>query len=83
MNSLVTAIHKLKPTAEFTFKEADYSTIEWISLEGEAPTQQEIDAAIAEIEADEAAAKVAVEAQKQSILDRLGITADEAALLLK
>jgi hypothetical protein len=76
--SIPNAIRNLAPNSEFSIKENDYSTIEWIILEGKAPTQAEINAEIkrmaAEVEA-QAAAKVA-------LLDRLGITADEAKLLL-
>jgi hypothetical protein len=76
--SIPQAIRNLAPNSEFSIKENDYSTIEWIILEGKAPTQAEINAEIkrmaAEVEA-QAAAKVA-------LLDRLGITADEAKLLL-
>ena len=45
---LAAAIRLLKPNAEFSFTEADYSTIKWDILEGEAPTQAEIDAVNAE-----------------------------------
>jgi hypothetical protein len=82
MNYLVKAIFKLKPGSEFTFQNDDYSTIEWYVLEGEAPTQAEIDAAIEQVKADEAQAKLDKAANKAALLDRLGITADEARLLL-
>ena len=35
-------LKKLKPTAEFSFTDDDYSTIKWYNLEGDAPTQAEI-----------------------------------------
>ena len=76
--SIPNAIRNLAPNSEFSIKDNDYSTIEWIVLEGKAPTKAEIDAEVKrmaeEVEA-QAAAKVA-------LLDRLGITADEAKLLL-
>jgi hypothetical protein len=75
---LVKAIHKLKPTAQFSFSNDDYSTIKWDVLEGDAPTQAEIDAAIKAVKAEEKAEIT----QRQAILDRLGLTADEAQLLL-
>jgi hypothetical protein len=82
MDDLVRAIKKLKPTAEFSFDENDYSTIKWDVLEGEAPTQAEIDDAIEQVKADEIA-EAEVKAQaKAELLERLGITADEAKLLL-
>jgi len=76
------AIRKLRPNSEFTFTEEDYSTIEWHVLEGSAPTQAEIDAAIKKIKADEIVEATEKAAAKSALLERLGITADEAALLL-
>jgi hypothetical protein len=82
-NHLVKAIKKLKPTAEFSFTEDNYATIKWDVLDGEAPTQKEIDAAIKEVKADEIAEAQAKATQRQAILDRLGITAEEAQLILR
>jgi hypothetical protein len=82
MDYLVRAIHKLKPTAEFSFTNDDYSTIKWDKLDGDAPTQAEINAAIEQVKADEIAVEVKAEADKAALLAKLGITADEAKLLL-
>lgn len=82
MNYLVKAIKKLKPNAEFSFTDNDYSTIKWDVLEGDAPTQAEVDNAIEQVKADEAQAELDKAAQKAALLDRLGITEDEAKLLL-
>jgi len=82
MSYLVKAIKKLKPTAEFSFTEDDYATIKWDVLDGEAPTQKEIDAAIKEVKADEAQAETTKATAKAALLNRLGITAEEAVLLL-
>ena len=79
---LVKAIQKLKPTAEFSFQNNDYSTIKWDSLEGKAPTQAEIDKAIAAIKLDEANEAKAQTTARNALLERLGITAEEATLLL-
>lgn len=76
------AIHKLKPSAEFIYQNRDYSSIEWIVLDGDAPTQKEIDAAIKQIKADEITQAANKAAAKAALLDRLGITEDEAKLLL-
>jgi hypothetical protein len=78
---LVTAIQKLKPGAEFSITEDDYSTIKWDVLDGNAPTQAEIDAAIQQIQADEIQAATQIQADKTALLAKLGITADEAKLL--
>jgi len=81
-NDLAKAINKLKPNAEFSFQDDDYSTIKWDVLDGDAPTQKEIDAAIKEIKADEAQAEATKATAKAALLSRLGITAEEAVLLL-
>ena len=79
---LVKAIKKLRPTAEFSFIEDDYSTIKWDVLDGEAPTQKEIDIALKEVKADEVQEKATKATAKAALLSRLGITAEEAVLLL-
>ena len=79
---LTEAILKLKPTAQFSYSNDDYNTIKWDVLEGDAPTQAEIDDAIEQVKADEIAEAVAKAAQKAALLNRLGITEDEAKLLL-
>ncbi len=82
MSYLVKAINKLRPTAEFSFNDEDYSTIKWNVLDGDAPTQAEIDEAIEQVKADELAEAEAKAQARQALLDKLGITADEAKLLL-
>ena len=81
-NYLVKAIKRLKPDAEFSFQNDDYSTIQWDVLEGTAPTQGEIDTAIEQVKADELAEAEAKATAKAALLNRLGITAEEAKLLL-
>ena len=82
MNDLVKAIRKLKPNSEFSFSNNDYSTIKWIVLEGQAPTQAEIDAAVEQVKANEITEAEAKATQKAALLQRLGISEDEARLLL-
>jgi hypothetical protein len=82
MSDLVKAIRLIKPNAEFSYQNDDYSTIKWDVLEGNAPTQAEIDAALQQVEADEIAAEAKAAADKTALLARLGMTADEAKLLL-
>ena len=82
MSYLVKAIQKIKPNGEFSFENNDYSTIKWDVLEGDAPTQAEINVAIEQVKADELAEAEARATQKAALLDRLGITEDEAKLLL-
>jgi hypothetical protein len=81
-NYLSLAIKSLRPDSEFTYQNDDYSTIEWHVLEGEAPSQAEIDAEIAKIKNDEATKAKSDATAKAALLKRLGITADEAKLLL-
>ena len=83
-NYLVEAIFRLKPGAEFVILDNDYSQIEWHQLEGKAPTQSEIDAAIEQIKADELAAGAKAEADKaaaQAKLAALGLTPDDLKAL--
>jgi len=82
MSYLFQAIKSLRPTAEFSFNEEDYSTVKWDVLEGNAPTKAQIEAEIAKIKAAEATETETKSAAKAALLERLGITADEAALLL-
>ena len=82
MSYLVKAIKLLKPTAEFSFIDNDYSTIKWDVLDGEAPTQVEIDEAIEQVKADEITQAATKATQRQALLSRLGITEEEAKILL-
>jgi len=79
---LTKAIRKLKPNAEFSYTDNDYSTIKWDVLDGDAPTQKEIDAAIKEVKADQIAEAEAKATARAALLTKLGITAEEAQLLL-
>ena len=82
MNYLMKAIKKLKPTSEFSFTNNDYSTIKWDVLDGTAPTQAEINVAIEQVKAEEAQAEQAKAQAKAALLAQLGITAEQAKLLL-
>jgi hypothetical protein len=79
---IVKAIAVLRPGAQYSFIEDDYSSIEWAQLEGQAPTSKEIADAIKAINAQEEAAAATTAATKAALLERLGLTADEAKLLL-
>jgi len=79
---LFKALKNLCPDAEFTFTEEDYSSITWIKNDGKAPTQKQVDDEIAKIKANEDAEAAKAAAAKAAVLDRLGITAEEARLLL-
>jgi hypothetical protein len=84
MNSyyLSLAIQKLRPNSQFSFQEDDYSTIKWDVLEGNAPTQSEINIAIEQVKADEITEAEAKATAKAALLEQLGITEEQARLLL-
>jgi hypothetical protein len=82
MEYLPLAIYSLKPDSEYTYSDNDYATIQWIKLEGVAPTQSEIDAEIESIKAKEITDKATKATDKAALLEKLGITAEEAKLLL-
>jgi hypothetical protein len=84
MNELSKAIWKLRPTAEFSYNNDDYSTIQWTKLNEPAPTQAEINTAIEQIRAQEANAEATAEIAKaaaQAKLAALGLTTDDLKAL--
>ena len=83
-NYLTKAIKKLKPTAEFSFTDNDYSNIKWNVLEGDAPTQAEIDAVIEQVKEDDAQVeldKAAKKATAEAKLVALGLDLDDLRAL--
>lgn len=81
---IVTAVQKLKPNSEFTFSDEDYSTIQWHKIEGDAPTQAQINSVIEAIKAEEAQAEIEAAAKKaaaEAKLAALGLTADDLKAL--
>ena len=76
------AIFSLRPGCEFVLQNHDYLTIEWIKLDGNAPSEKEVKAEMQRIEAEDAALDANKAGAKAALLNRLGITADEAKLLL-
>lgn len=81
---IVKAIKFIKPTAEFSFEGTDYSTIKWDVLEGEAPTQAEVDAAVEVVKQQEAQAEAEAQAKRQAAeakLEALGLTSDDLKAL--
>ena len=81
-NYIVDAIQLIDPKAEFVIQGDDYSTIEWHHLSGDAPTVTEIEAAIEQVKANEIAKASKASSDKAALLEKLGITAEEATLLL-
>lgn len=78
------AIRKLHPEAEFSFGAEGYKSIKWDVLNGDAPTQTQIDAAIKAIKEEEAAAEIEAATKKaaaEAKLVALGLTADDLKAL--
>ena len=85
MDYLSAAIYLLRPNSEFSLTNDDYATIKWDKLEGDAPTQSEITAAIKVVKANEAkaeAAKADAKASAQAKLAALGLTEDEVRAII-
>jgi hypothetical protein len=66
---------------EWAITSEDYETLSWLS-DTPKPTKAELDAQWDEVQAIIQAEAEAKAAQKAALLDRLGITEDEAKLLL-
>lgn len=82
--SLEKAILKLRPNSEFRFENNDYATIEWFVLNGDAPTQAEIDDAIEQVKIDEvieAEARAQAKAAAEAKLAALGLTTEDLKAL--
>lgn len=73
------AILFVRPNAEFVLRDLD---IEWMDANQTQPTDEEIAQGWIQYQAKEAADKVEAEAKRQALLDKLGITEEEAKLLL-
>jgi hypothetical protein len=81
-NELISkALAILAPSAEWTLSGDDYSKIDWIS-ESTKPTAKQVADTIEQLPALELASIEALLQSKAALLERIGITADEAKLLL-
>jgi hypothetical protein len=76
------AILHIHPNAEYVMREADINQLTFLNPADLTVTQEQIDAAIIELTAIKEAEESAKATAKAALLDRLGITADEAKLLL-
>lgn len=76
------AIQSLRPDSEFVITNDDYSTIVWHKIEGTAPTAKAIKDEMDRIKAADLTAEANRAAAKSALLARLGITEEEARLLL-
>jgi hypothetical protein len=80
--NIIEAIHILRPDSEWVIQGEDYAGLEWLDKKQTKPTEEEIKAKIAELPALKAAAAAQKATEKAALLARLGITSEEAALLL-
>jgi hypothetical protein len=76
---LINTISYLRPQAKFVIRGEE---IEWMDEDQIQPTAEEIEAGWVAYQANEKAEAKAKEKAKAELLKRLGITADEAAILL-
>jgi len=81
-NYLVEAIRFFLPNAEFTFENDDYSTVKWITEVESVPTKTEINKKIDELVKNDLEFEKSKVQRKIELLNRLGITEEEAKLLL-
>ena len=80
-NEIIEAIASLRPNAEWRLEGDDYSAIEWLS-DGDAPTLAEIEKEVIELPKRREAEALAKATAKADLYAKLGLTEDEAKLLL-
>lgn len=80
-DQIIKALQFLAPDSEWTLSGDDYADLVWLS-DGNPPSLANIEKAIIAIPLKEAKAKADAETAKAALLSKLGITAEEAALLL-
>ena len=76
------AIVELRPNAQFVCYGGNLEGLRFDDPSITKPTQKQVDDTIKALEAKEAAKQTVREAAKAALLERLGITAEEAVLLL-
>jgi hypothetical protein len=76
---MIAAIQFIRPNAQFILNGDE---LEWLDETQTKPTQAEITKGWADYQKSVEAASEANSAAKEALLERLGITAEEAALLL-
>jgi hypothetical protein len=76
------AIRALVGSDDFAYTGEEYDSIEWIVEPTSKPTSKQVSDKIAALQKADADALASKEAQKAAILERLGLTAEEAKLLI-
>lgn len=79
---IIEAIANLAPNAEWTLAGDDYSKIEWLSKNIAKPTLEDIELEVTMLPIRKAEKEAANIKAKADLLEKLGITEDEAKLLL-
>jgi hypothetical protein len=78
-SQILASVQYIRPNAQFVLRGDE---LEWLDTEQSKPTQAEIEAGWVAYQAKVESDKTETAAQKQALLNRLGITEDEAKLLL-
>jgi len=73
------ALNFIRPNAEWSLTDNELT---WLDAEQVKPTKKEIESGWDAYQAQMQATQAAIQSQKNELLSRLGITADEAKLLL-
>ena len=79
---ITNALLFLRPNAQFVLRGDDYANIEWLDNEQTKPTLAEVEAKILELPQIQAKAKAKKATARQALLAQLGITEEQAKLLL-
>jgi hypothetical protein len=79
---LVDAIKHINPDAEFSIVDNDLDSIVWDKPKTGHPTKEQILAAIEPAKAAQESERLAKESTKAELLSKLGLTADELAIIL-
>ena len=82
MAKLAEAINLYNPKAQWTLLGDDYATLDWHSVDIAKPTKAELENLLSQVESIKAQQEAETAADKAALLSKLGITADEAKLLL-
>lgn len=76
------AIQSLRPGKGFYMQGDDRETVVWDDNSVTTPTQQEIEAAFGALQAKKIADELSKEQTRQVILEKLGLSAEELALVI-
>lgn len=82
MASIDQALMRLLPNVEWKITDEDYNQLEIYTDGVTKPTKKQIDDAITAIDIEKANEVANLQNAKNALLEKLGITADEAKLLL-